>query len=204
MAFEDKTLTCVQCNQEFIFSSGEQEFFSEKKLDSPPKRCKSCRQENKKKKRQHRNRGRSGPREYRSPAFESSAPAHQKMHGRPRRDYRSPTFNNTGPQPQSDYRSPAFRERDSINPEEEYRAPGFKEYENIKPDEEYRAPGFHEATETWTDQRPEFSIICSACGKEAMVPFLPEEKESPMCRECYKAHREQLKAEETPAEETSE
>lgn len=123
------------------------------------------------------------------------------MHGRPRRDYRSPTFNNGGPQPQSEYRSPAFREQDSINPEEEYRAPGFKEYENINPEQEYRAPGFHEASETWTDQKPEFSIICSACGKEAMVPFLPEEKESPMCRECYKAHREQLKAEEKPEEE---
>ncbi len=200
MAFEDKNLTCVQCNQEFVFSSGEQEFFAGKNLDSPPKRCKSCRQQNKKK-RQHRNRGRRGPGEYRSPAFESSAPTHQKMHSRPRRDYRSPTFQNSGPEPQGDYRSPAFREQDAINPEDEYRAPGFKEYENINPEDEYRAPGFKEADETWTDQRPEFSIICSACGKEAMVPFLPEEKESPMCRECYKAHREQLKKEEKPTEE---
>ncbi len=203
MVFEDKTLTCVQCNQEFIFSSGEQEFFAEKNLGSPPKRCKPCRQQNKKK-RQHRNRGRTGPSEYRSPAFERSAPAHQKIHGHPRREYRSPTFSDSGQKPQSDYRAPAFKEHDSINPEEEYRAPGFKEYENINPKEEYRAPGFHEANETWTDQRPEFSILCSACGKEAMVPFLPEEKESPMCKECYKAHLEQLKTEETPEEKKPE
>ena len=46
-----------------------------------------------------------------------------------------------------------------------------------------------------------FSIICSACGKEAMVPFLPEEKENPMCTDCFKLHQRML-AEETAEDAT--
>lgn len=41
--FEDKTLTCVECGKEFVFSAGEQEFYAEKKYQNEPKRCKECR-----------------------------------------------------------------------------------------------------------------------------------------------------------------
>lgn len=207
MAFEDKTLTCVQCGNEFVFSAGEQQFFEERGLNSPPKRCKPCRQGNKKKRRRGSGSGRGGG-EYRSPAFEGSAPAHQRIRNRGRgsgdgrgsppdrnRDYRSPAFGDMKKSdPQGDYRSPGFREYDGINPDEEYRSPGFKEYEGIKPDEEYRSPGFAEYQDRWADQKPEFAIVCAVCGKEAMVPFLPEEKETPMCQDCYKEHRAKLRA----------
>ena len=43
MAFEDKTLVCVQCGVEFLFSAGEQEFFHKKGFDHAPKRCRRCR-----------------------------------------------------------------------------------------------------------------------------------------------------------------
>lgn len=48
---EDKTLICVDCGEEFIFTVGEQEFYKEKQLTSEPKRCKPCRD---KKKKNHR------------------------------------------------------------------------------------------------------------------------------------------------------
>ncbi len=51
---------------------------------------------------------------------------------------------------------------------------------------EYRAPAYSDQRDKYVDQKPEFAIVCSACGQEAMVPFLPEEKESPMCRVCYR------------------
>jgi hypothetical protein len=41
--FQDKVLTCLDCGQDFIFSSSEQFFFWSKGL-AEPKRCKSCRQ----------------------------------------------------------------------------------------------------------------------------------------------------------------
>jgi hypothetical protein len=42
--YEDQTRTCVDCEREFIWTDGEQEFFHEKGFSEPPKRCKACRQ----------------------------------------------------------------------------------------------------------------------------------------------------------------
>ncbi|HZK44556.1 MAG TPA: zinc-ribbon domain containing protein [Syntrophomonadaceae bacterium] len=41
--FEDKTLVCQDCEQEFVFTAGEQEFYAEKGFENEPKRCKDCR-----------------------------------------------------------------------------------------------------------------------------------------------------------------
>ncbi|MBZ9616780.1 zinc-ribbon domain-containing protein [Clostridium estertheticum] len=40
---EDKVLRCQDCQEEFIFTVGEQEFFEEKGFDSEPIRCPDCR-----------------------------------------------------------------------------------------------------------------------------------------------------------------
>ena len=40
--FEDKFITCCDCNDEFVFTASEQAYFTSKEL-SPPKRCKPCR-----------------------------------------------------------------------------------------------------------------------------------------------------------------
>ena len=42
MAFQDRTLTCVDCGQQFVFTAGEQEFYVQKGFMNEPKRCKSC------------------------------------------------------------------------------------------------------------------------------------------------------------------
>jgi CxxC-x17-CxxC domain-containing protein len=41
--YEDKTLTCKDCNEEFVFTAGEQEFYAEKGFVNEPQRCKGCR-----------------------------------------------------------------------------------------------------------------------------------------------------------------
>ena len=41
--FEDKTLVCKDCGQEFVFTAGEQEFYAEKGFQNEPMRCKECR-----------------------------------------------------------------------------------------------------------------------------------------------------------------
>ena len=41
--YQDKTLICKDCGEEFIFTAGEQEFYSEKGFQNEPQRCKACR-----------------------------------------------------------------------------------------------------------------------------------------------------------------
>ena len=43
MALSDITLTCVECDAEFPFTVGEQEFFASRGFSNYPKRCGSCR-----------------------------------------------------------------------------------------------------------------------------------------------------------------
>ena len=42
--YEDKTLVCKDCGNEFIFSAGEQAFYAEKGFQNEPTRCRDCRQ----------------------------------------------------------------------------------------------------------------------------------------------------------------
>ena len=41
--YEDKTLKCKDCGNEFVFTAGEQEFYAEKGFQNEPQRCKACR-----------------------------------------------------------------------------------------------------------------------------------------------------------------
>ncbi len=43
MPFVDKTLNCHDCGKEFVFTAGEQEFYSKKGFANEPSRCKECR-----------------------------------------------------------------------------------------------------------------------------------------------------------------
>lgn len=40
----DRSIQCVDCNENFIWTSGEQTFFHDKGLKNEPKRCKPCKQ----------------------------------------------------------------------------------------------------------------------------------------------------------------
>jgi CxxC-x17-CxxC domain-containing protein len=56
--YQDRSLTCRDCAEEFIFSAGEQAFFATKGLTNDPQRCPSCRAVAK------RARANEGPREF--------------------------------------------------------------------------------------------------------------------------------------------
>ena len=43
LVFEDKTIQCKDCQEEFIFTAGEQGFYLEKGLLNEPQRCPDCR-----------------------------------------------------------------------------------------------------------------------------------------------------------------
>jgi CxxC-x17-CxxC domain-containing protein len=40
--YQDTPIECIDCAEEFIWTAGEQQFFYDKKLLNPPKRCKQC------------------------------------------------------------------------------------------------------------------------------------------------------------------
>ena len=44
MAFQDRNLTCVECNQSFVFTADDQQYHSDKGYTNEPKRCPACRQ----------------------------------------------------------------------------------------------------------------------------------------------------------------
>ena len=41
--FEDKTLKCKDCGEQFVFTTGEQEFYAQKGFQNEPARCAPCR-----------------------------------------------------------------------------------------------------------------------------------------------------------------
>ena len=43
VTYADRTLSCVDCSQEFIHSADDQKYYAEKGFSSEPKRCVSCR-----------------------------------------------------------------------------------------------------------------------------------------------------------------
>lgn len=47
----DKVLTCKDCNSEFVFTEGEQEFYKEKGFQNEPQRCPDCRKARKQQRR---------------------------------------------------------------------------------------------------------------------------------------------------------
>jgi len=53
----DKTLTCSDCGNDFVFTAGEQDFYRSKGFTNEPKRCIGCRN----KKREHRENGSDRP-----------------------------------------------------------------------------------------------------------------------------------------------
>lgn len=52
--YQDKTLVCKDCGNEFVFTAGEQEFYDSKGFTNEPQRCKSCRDTKKRQNREAR------------------------------------------------------------------------------------------------------------------------------------------------------
>jgi len=47
MSFQDKSIRCSDCGTTFTFSAGEQDYFQTKGFTNEPKRCPTCRRDNK-------------------------------------------------------------------------------------------------------------------------------------------------------------
>lgn len=104
MSFADKTMTCRDCGNEFVFTAGEQAFYAEKGFTNEPRRCPDCRRAAK--------------------TGGSGSYGHGGSYG-------------------------ARAER-TMHP-----------------------------------------AVCSACGKETMVPFVPSNDKPVYCSDCFQTHRQQ-------------
>lgn len=47
MEYADKDLVCAECDNSFVFTAGEQEFYAGRGLTNEPRRCPACRQSRK-------------------------------------------------------------------------------------------------------------------------------------------------------------
>ena len=47
MSYQDKSLTCVDCGAQFVFTANEQAFYADRGFTNEPKRCPACRQSRK-------------------------------------------------------------------------------------------------------------------------------------------------------------
>ncbi|MHC4064602.1 MAG: CxxC-x17-CxxC domain-containing protein [Planctomycetota bacterium] len=61
MSFEEKTLVCVECSQEFVHSADDQARYAERGFSNEPKRCPECREKRRTRGRERRPGGSGGP-----------------------------------------------------------------------------------------------------------------------------------------------
>ena len=122
MTYIDKTMTCRDCGQAFIWSSGEQEFFASRGLASPPSRCRDCR--------------------------DARRGAPTRMQDR-----------TSGSDGYNSYGGSRENERSGIG-----------------------MPGPILRT---GDGREMFTTVCSQCGKEARLPFIPRGHRPVYCSDCF-------------------
>ena len=119
MSFADKTLTCRDCGEEFVFTAGEQEFYQEKGFTNEPTRCPNCRRANK----ARRN---------------SGGASYGNSYGNGGGSYGNSYSGGGGSRP----------------------------------------------------ERTMHPAVCSACGKETMVPFVPRNDKPVYCSDCFQAQRD--------------
>jgi len=43
LSYQDRTISCVDCGADFVFTASEQEFYAKKGFVNDPKRCSTCR-----------------------------------------------------------------------------------------------------------------------------------------------------------------
>jgi CxxC-x17-CxxC domain-containing protein len=43
LSFQDRTMACRDCGQDFVWTAGEQEFYAQRGLTNEPRRCPDCR-----------------------------------------------------------------------------------------------------------------------------------------------------------------
>ena len=157
--YEDRTITCADCGQEFTFTASEQAFYAEKGFTDPPKRCKPCRMARK----AQRNAGSDSEGGYSSGGYSSGGGSNYGGGGS---NYGGGSSNYGGGGGGSNYGG------------------GSSNYGGGGGGGNYGGGGGYDRP-----PRQMYDAVCADCGKTAQVPFQPTGSRPVYCNDCFRSHK---------------
>ncbi len=183
MSFEDKTLVCRDCGNEFVFTAGEQEFYAQKGFTNEPQRCRDCRQA-----RKQRSASTSTDRSF------STGNERSESYGRGGNDYRMSRGNDYGNMSRgnnyaggNDYAGSAAggNEYDRGNTYDSMSRGN--DYGNASRGNDY---GGGRSSDAYARQeRVQHETVCAQCGRPTTVPFVPRAGRPVYCQACFAERR---------------
>lgn len=174
MSFEDKTLVCRDCGNEFTFTAGEQEFYEQKGFTNEPQRCRDCRQSRKQQ--------RGG----------AASPDRPSTSGNYRSEGYARGGNDFGSNRSSDYGSPMpgneyARSNDYGGSYDSGGSRG-NDYGGVSRGNDYGNSRY--GNEGYARQeRVQHETVCAQCGRPTTVPFVPRAGRPVYCQECFTQRR---------------
>ena len=181
---EDKSITCVDCGEEFLFTAGEQAFYRERGLTNEPTRCKSCREKRK------AGRAMAG----------GTTGGSGGGYGRSEKQMYPATCSNCGRDTEVPFMPTAGRPvlcRDCFNAAKGTGAGagagagyggGHGGGRGARGGDGARGGGGGGASYGRSDKQM-YAAICSNCGRETEVPFMPTAGRPVLCRDCFNASK---------------
>jgi CxxC-x17-CxxC domain-containing protein len=168
MDFQDRTLQCLDCKNDFVFTAGEQSFYERKGFREIPKRCKPCRDARK---------SRRGPRDDAQDGYGNGYGHSSGANGNGGGNgYANGNGNGNG------Y---AKSSRPSPAPYGEWNGDG----NSYGGGNGYGAS--REESRGNRAPREMFDATCASCGAAAQVPFRPASGRPVYCKECYASRQGQ-------------
>ena len=163
VAFEDKTLQCIDCGESFPHTAEDQERYAGRGFTNDPKRCRPCREKRKEEV--------AGPaiEGFEDKSFECVDCAQTFVHAAKDQAY--------------------YAERGFTN--EPKRCPDCRNKRKERARESRRRGGGGGGGGGGMDRgpRPSFEAVCAECGVTTTVPFKPTQGRPVYCRDCFRAQR---------------
>lgn len=182
MSFEDKTLVCRDCGNEFTFTAGEQEFYEQKGFTNEPQRCRDCRQARK----QQRGDTASSDRPSTSANYRSEGST------RSGNEYATTPGNNYGSTRNAAYGSPMrgneYAQGNEYGGSYDNGVSRGNEYGGVSRGNDYGNSRY--SNEGYARQeRVQHETVCAQCGRPTTVPFVPRAGRPVYCQECFAQRR---------------
>jgi CxxC-x17-CxxC domain-containing protein len=177
VSFEDKTLVCRDCGNEFVFTAGEQEFYAQKGFTNEPQRCRDCRQVRKQ-------RSTSTDRSY------STGNGRSESYGRGGNEYGNMSQGN-------DYANMSRGNEYAEGNTYAGNAARGNEYDGGNWDDSMsrgntyggNSGGGRSSDAYARQERVQHETVCAQCGRPTTVPFVPRAGRPVYCQACFAERR---------------
>lgn len=174
MSFEDKTITCVDCDQEFAHTAEDQARYAERGFTNDPKRCRECREKRKSDKDRQPEEG--------DITLVCSECGSDFIHSARDQAYYSQRGFTSEPK-----RCRGCREKRKEDAARNRRRGGGGGGRGGYGGGGGGGPRRHDRGDR--PPRESFDAVCSECGTQTTVPFKPVEGRPVFCRDCYRSKR---------------